>query len=148
MRITDTVDLNRQGVLKAADMVPTADTITVGVVIVALAHNAVMSKTAIMSPFTEDRHVGDSVVVVVPNRPMAISPRDNSRQTDTRRVSNAVITDTHTRMIVQPSIRSVTDVAKRITSGAFVEVRIGPRPYHNDGRVVLVWVVWRIVSSR
>ena len=74
-----------------------------GAVIVALAHSAVTNKTATMSLSTADsqRHAGDSEVGVVADRRTAISPWDDSRQADTRRVSNVVITDTHIPMIIQ-----------------------------------------------
>ena len=93
---------------------------------------------AIMSLSTEDRHVEDFGVVCGAD-PIVISPRDDSRQTDTRRVTNVVIIDIHIPMIVQPSIRTVTDVAKRIISSVFVEGRIEVRLRDNDGRHVLRW---------
>jgi len=97
------IDLSLQGVIKVMDVAPTAVIIIVGAVIVASAHSAVTNKTATMSLSTADsqRHAGDSEVGVVADRRTAISPWDDSRQADTRRVSNVVITDTHIPMIVQ-----------------------------------------------
>ena len=134
MRITDTVDLNRQGVLEAVDMVPTAGITTVGVIVGTSMHSAVKGRT-VMSLLIEDvQYFG-----VAADRPTGISPLDDSRQTDTRHATNAGIVNTRTRMTVRLLIRIVMPVERKTTSGAFVEARIGPRPNHNDGRVVLVW---------